>query len=184
MPPGPLDQTHVEKRDDVLVYTSAPLEDEMEVTGPIGATLYVATSANDTDFTAKLVDVYPDGRALLVTDGITRLRYRISLSKPAFVKRNAPYQIRVDAGVTSWVFLPGHRIRLEISSSNFPRFDRNLNSIRPISEETRITKAYQTVFHEARYPSALVLPVIPRVRSSTSTVYSQSEAKTTGAESR
>lgn len=172
LPPGPLDQRSVEQRRDVLVYTSNPLNEETEVTGPIGATLYIATSANDTDFTAKLVDVFPDGRALLVTDGVARLRYRMSLSKPVFVKRNAIYQIHIDAGVTSWVFLPRHRIRLEVSSSNFPRFDRNLNSSRPNAEETVMNTASQTVFHERRYPSVLVLPVIPRVRNSFSASHS------------
>jgi putative CocE/NonD family hydrolase len=161
LPPGPLDQSPVEARLDVLVYTSAPLTDDIEITGPVRATLYVATSANDTDFTAKLVDVQPDGRPLIVTDGIQRLRYRLSLEKPTFVKRNAPYQISIDAGVTSYAFAAGHRIRLEISSSNFPRFDRNLNSARPNADETKIVKAKQAIFHERGYPSALVLPIIP-----------------------
>jgi putative CocE/NonD family hydrolase len=162
LPPGPLDQAPIEARPDVLVYTSAPLPEELEVTGPVRVALYVATSANDTDFTAKLVDVYPDGRPLLVTDGIQRLRYRLSLNEPAFVKRNTAYQISIDAGVTSYVFSPGHRIRLEVSSSNFPRFDRNLNSFRLNSDETKITKARQSVFHEKGYPSAVILPIIPR----------------------
>lgn len=162
LPPGPLDQTAVEQRQDVLVYTSAPLTEEIEVTGPVRVVLYVATSANDTDFTAKLVDVQPDGRPLEVTDGIQRLRYRLSLDKPVFVKRNAAYQISVDIGVTSYVFANGHRVRLEVSSSNFPRFDRNLNSPRPNADETKITKARQTVFHEKGYPSAILLPIIPK----------------------
>ncbi len=176
MAPGPLDQTAVEKRRDVLVYTSRPLHEEVEVTGPVGATIYISTSANDTDFTAKLVDVFPDGRSLLVSDGIARLRYRMSLSEPVFVKRNTPYQIHIDAGVTSWVFAPGHRIRLEISSSNFPRFDRNLNSSRSNADEYKVTRAFQTLYHERRYPSVLVLPVIPRMRSSTFERYSHSRA--------
>ena len=162
MAPGPLDQTQVEARADVLVYTSPPLLGQIEVTGPVRTVLYVATSANDTDFTAKLVDVQPDGRPLLVTDGIQRLRYRLSLSDPVFVKRNTAYQISIDTGVTSYVFESGHRIRLEVSSSNFPRFDRNMNSLRPNADETRAIKARQTVFHEKGYPSALILPVIPR----------------------
>jgi putative CocE/NonD family hydrolase len=152
----------VERRADVLVYTSAVLHDELEVTGPVRVVLYVATSANDTDFTAKLVDVQPDGKPLLICDGIQRLRYRLSVDKPIFVKRNAAYQINIDAGVTSYVFEPGHRIRLEVSSSNFPKFDRNLNSVRPNADETKITKARQTVFHEKGYSSAIILPVIPK----------------------
>jgi uncharacterized protein len=162
LPPGPLDQTSVERRSDVLVYTSPTLRGDLEITGPVRVILYVATSANDTDFTAKLVDVQPDGVPLLVCDGIQRLRYRLSLDKPVFVKRNTAYQINIDAGVTSYVFAPGHRIRLEVSSSNFPKFDRNLNSVRPNADEVKISKARQTVYHEKGYPSAIILPVIPR----------------------
>ncbi len=163
LPPGPLDQSPVEGRKDVLVYTSAPLPERIEVTGPVRVLLYVATSANDTDFTAKLVDVQPDGRPLLVTDGLQRLRYRLSLAAPVFVAKNKPYQINIDAGVTSYVFEPKHRIRLEISSSNFPRFDRNLNTVRPNGDGTKMNKAHQTVFHETGYASAIILPVIPEI---------------------
>ena len=161
LPPGPLDQSAVERRPDVLVYTSAPLDRDTEATGPVRVTLYVSTSANDTDFTAKIVDVQPDGRPLIVCDGIQRMRYRLSLEKPVFVKQNNAYQITVDAGVTSYVFMAGHRIRLEISSSNFPKFDRNLNSTRPNAEEWKIIKARQTIYHGIDYPSAVVLPIIP-----------------------
>ncbi|MBV8552598.1 MAG: CocE/NonD family hydrolase [Acidobacteriaceae bacterium] len=161
LPPGPLDQAKVEKRADVLVFTSLPLTQAMETTGQVRALLYVATSANDTDFTAKLVDVQPDGQPLLVTDGIQRLRYRLAPDHPVFVKRNSPYQISIDAGVTSYVFYPGHRLRLEISSSNFPRFDRNLNGTSPNADLAKLTKARQTVFHDKNYPSALILPLIP-----------------------
>jgi putative CocE/NonD family hydrolase len=162
LPPGPLDQSAVEKRNDVLVYTSDPLAGNMEVTGPVRVVLYVSTSANDTDFTAKLVDVQPNGNPLLVADGIQRLRYRLSLEEPSFVKRNTAYQITVDAGVTSYVFAAGHRIRLEVSSSNFPRFDRSLNSTRANADEGKTAKAHQTVFHGSGYPSAIILPVIPK----------------------
>ena len=161
LPPGPVDQTQVEKRPDILVYTSTPLPQSLEVTGNVRVMLYVATSANDTDFTAKLVDVEPDGKAMSVTDGIQRLRYRLSLNHPVFVKRNSPYQISIDAGVTSYVFDRGHRIRLEISSSNFPRFDRNLNTSAPNADQLKPIKARQTVFHNHVYPSSLILPVIP-----------------------
>ncbi len=161
MPPGPLSQEAVEKRADVLVYTSQPLTQPIEVTGNVRVVLYVASSANDTDFTAKLVDVQPDGEPLMVTDGIQRLRYRLSLQHPVFIKRNETYQITVDAGVTSYVFEAGHRLRLEISSSNFPRFDRNLNSAGPNADGTKIIKAKQTIYHDRRYPSAVILPVIP-----------------------
>jgi putative CocE/NonD family hydrolase len=164
LPPGPLNQSQLENRSDILVYTSPPLSESTEVTGPIHVVLYVATSANDTDFTAKLVDVDTHGAALLVADGIQRLRFRLSLDKPVFVKRNSRYQITIDAGVTSYVFERRHRIRLEISSSNFPRFDRNLNSTRANAYETKMTKAKQTVLHGPRYPSAIILPVIPEER--------------------
>ncbi len=163
--PGPLDQTRVEGRPDVLVYSSTALLEDLEVTGPIRVVLYVSTSANDTDFTAKLVDVQPDGRPLIVSDGIQRMRYRLSLNQPVFVKRNQAYQISIDAGVTSYVFLAGHKIRLEVSSSNFPKFDRNLNSFRLNSDETKIAKARQSVYHEKGYPSAVVLPIIPGASS-------------------
>jgi hypothetical protein len=162
LPPGPLDQRPVEDRADVLVYTSPPLPEDLEVTGPVRAVLYVSTSVNDTDFTAKLVDVEPSGRPLIVCDGIQRLRYRLSLNKPVFVKRNEAYQISVDAGVTSYVFAAGHRIRVEVSSSNFPRFDRNLNSVTLNAFESKLPKAKQTVLHARGYPSSIVLPVIAR----------------------
>ncbi len=162
LPPGPLDQVAVEKRPDVLVYTSAPLSEEVEVTGPVKAVLYVSTSSNDTDFTVKLVDVDQDGKALEVCDGIQRLRYRLSLDKPVFVKKNTAYQISVDAGVTSYVFAAGHRIRLDISSSNFPRYDRNMNSAAPNADLIKMAKAKQTLFHEKNYPSAVILPLIPK----------------------
>lgn len=166
LPPGPLDQSAVERREDVLVYTSAPLREDLEVTGPVRALLYVATSANDTDFTAKLVDVTPGNTPLLVTDGILRMRYRLSLAQTSFVKSNQPYQVMIDAGVTSWVFAAGHRIRLEISSSNFPRFDRNLNSTGNNANLDRASTASQTVFHEKKYPSGLIVPVIPKSQTS------------------
>jgi putative CocE/NonD family hydrolase len=161
-PWGPMDQRPVEKRRDVLVYTSRPLRTDLEVTGTVTVRLYVSTSAPDTDFTAKLVDVYPDGRAINLTDGILRLRYRESLEKPVTSKPGEVYAIKIDAGVTSNVFKAGHRIRLEISSSNFPRFDRNLNTGRAQADETEMRPANQTVWHGGARASYLALPVIPR----------------------
>jgi hypothetical protein len=161
-PWGPLDQRPVEKRRDVLVYESRPLKEEMEVTGPIKAILHVSTSAPDTDFTAKLVDVFPDGHARNLTDGILRLRYRQSLEKPVPARPNEVYAITIDAGVTSNVFQAGHRVRLEISSSNFPRFDRNPNTGRPVAGDTELRGALQAVYHDRRHPSHVLLPVIPR----------------------
>jgi putative CocE/NonD family hydrolase len=127
-PWGPLAQRLVEKRRDVLVYSTAPLAFAVEVTGPVKVVLRVASSALDTDFTAKLVDVFPDGTARNLTDGILRMRYRDSLENPKLMKPGEVYKVTIDAGVTSNVFLAGHRIRVEISSSNFPRFDRNPNT--------------------------------------------------------
>jgi len=161
-PWGPLDQRPVEKRRDVLVYESRPLKEEMEVTGPIKVILHVSTSAPDTDFTAKLVDVFPDGHARNLTDGILRLRYRQSLEKPVAARPNEVYAITIDAGVTSNVFQAGHRVRVEISSSNFPRFDRNPNTGRPVADETELRGALQAVYHDRRHPSHVLLPVIPR----------------------
>jgi predicted acyl esterase len=160
-PLGPLDQASIERRADVLVYTSAPLAHDVEVTGPVRAVLYVATSANDTDFTVKLVDVGQDGRALLICDGIQRLRYRLSLNRPVFVKKNIPYRIEVNAGVTSYAFATGHRIRVEVSSSNFPRFDRNLNIAALNSFGSKGLVAHQMVLHDQKHPSAIILPIIP-----------------------
>lgn len=160
-PWGPMDQRPVEKRRDVLVYTSPHLRSDLEVTGPVKVVLNISTSARDTDFTAKLVDVYPDGRAINLCDGILRLRYRDSLERPALAEPGQVYTVVIDAGVTSNVFKAAHAIRLEISSSNFPRFDRNLNTGRAQADETEMRTASQTVYHGHTRPSCLVLPVIP-----------------------
>ncbi len=160
-PWGPLDQRNVERRRDVLVYTSRPRQSDLEVTGPVRVVLYVATSVTDTDFTAKLIDVSPGGRAVNLTDGILRLRYRASTEKPVLAKPGEIYRIVIEAGPTSAVFRKGHSVRLEISSSNFPRFARNPNSGRSIAEETEVRTARQTVYHDREHPSHLWLPVMP-----------------------
>jgi len=162
-PWGPLDQRPLGTRPDVLVYQTAVLEDDLEVTGSVQAVLHVSTSVPDTDFTAKLVDLYPDGRRRLVCDGILRLRYRDGLDRPKQVKPGEVVRAVIPAGVTSHVFLAGNRVRLEISSSNFPRFDRNPNTGRPVAEETRWKTAEQSVWRGAMRASHLVLPVVPRV---------------------
>jgi hypothetical protein len=164
-PWGPLDQRPVERRGDVLVYSTAPLVSPVEVTGPVKVVLRVASSAPDTDFTAKLVDVFPDGRARNLTDGILRMRYRDSLENPKLMTAGEVYKVTVDAGVTSNVFLAGHRIRLEISSSNFPRFDRNPNTGGPVSDAgiKDMRRATQTVYHEHERYSYVLLPVVPSV---------------------
>jgi hypothetical protein len=160
-PWGPIDQRPVEKRKDVLVYTSAPMKRDLEVTGPIRVVLYASTSALDTDFTAKLVDVFPDGEARNLTDGILRVRYRNGLEKAELAEPGKVYPLTIDAGVTSNVFLTGHAIRVEISSSNFPRFDRNPNTGRAVADDTGLKKAQQMVYHSRQYPSRVLLPVVP-----------------------
>jgi putative CocE/NonD family hydrolase len=160
-PWGPMDQRPVETRRDVLVYTTPPLKRDLEVTGRVDAVLYVATSVPDTDFSAKLVDVYPNGDTRNLTDGLLRLRYRGGLGKPVPGRPGEVYPITIDVGVTSTVFLAGHAVRLEVSSSNFPRFDRNPNTGRPVADEKVLRKAQQTVYHDPRHESHLLLPVIP-----------------------
>jgi uncharacterized protein len=167
-PWGPLDQRSVEKRRDVLVYSTAPLASAVEVTGPIKVVLRVASNAPDTDFTAKLVDVFPDGNARNLTDGILRMRYRDSLETPRLLTPGEVYKVTIDAGVTSNVFLAGHRIRVEISSSNFPRFDRNPNTGGPLADAGAkdVRPAIQTVYHEHERYSYVLLPVVPFAGSS------------------
>jgi uncharacterized protein len=160
-PWGPLEQQGVERRRDVLVYTTRPMRRPLRIAGPVRVLLHVATSATDTDFTAKLVDVWPDGRAINLTDGILRLRYRESIEKPVLAKPGEIYRIVIEAGPTSAVFHKGHSVRLEISSSNFPRFARNPNTGRSIADETEVRTALQTVYHDRRHPSHLLLPVMP-----------------------
>ena len=162
IPHGVADQRSTEDRGDVLVYTSEPLEQDLELTGPIKVQLFAASSAVDTDFTAKLVDVRPDGYAQNIQDGIIRARYRSSARQPTFITPGQVYEYTIDLWATSQVFKAGHRLRVEISSSNFPRFDRNPNTGAPLGEDTRLETAQQTVQHSADYPSHIVLPVIPR----------------------
>jgi putative CocE/NonD family hydrolase len=158
----PVDRREIQQRQDVLVYTSAPLTEPLEVTGPVRAVLWIASSATDTDFTAAISDVHPDGTARALTDGILRARYRASRTTPQLLTPGQLYEITIDVGATSNVFLPGHRVRLEVSSSNFPRYDRNPNTGAPFGSDARTVVARQTVFHDAGRPSRLVLPVIPR----------------------
>jgi uncharacterized protein len=146
----------------VLVYTTPPLEAAMEVTGPIVVKLWAATTAPDTDFTAKLVDVDPTGYARNLTDGIIRARYRESTSRASFIEPGRAYEYTIDLVATANVFKAGHRIRLEVSSSNFPRFDRNPNTGRPFDADAELRPAMQTVLHDRAHPSHVVLPVVPR----------------------
>ena len=159
---GVFDQSPAENRPDVLVYTSDPLPSDLELTGPISVTLYAATTAADTDFTAKLVDVRPDGYAHNVQDGIVRARYRTSVREPSPIIPGRVYQYAIDLWATSHVVKAGHRVRVDISSSNFPRFDRNPNTGAALGADARLETARQTVHHSAQYPSHITLPVIPR----------------------
>lgn len=163
-PWGPMDQAPVESRQDVLVYTSQVLKHELEVTGPVKVVIYASTTAPDTDFTAKLVDVFPNGEARNLCDGILRLRYRNGLDKPVMAHPGEIYPVTIAAGVTSNVFFPGHRIRVEISSSNFPRFDRNPNTGAPVADERAMKSAEQTIYHGRQFPSHVLLPVIPETQ--------------------
>jgi hypothetical protein len=161
---GPRDQRTVELRDDVLVYSTPVLERAVEVTGPIELRLFVSSSAPDTDFTGKLVDVHPDGRAMILSEGILRARYRDSFTDPEFMEPGTVYELRLNLWATANLFLPGHRIRLEVSSSNFPRFDRNSNTGGDIINETadQYQPAINRIFHDAAHPSHIILPLIER----------------------
>ncbi len=165
VPSGPWNQIEAEMRDDVLVYSTPELKTPLEVTGPVKVTLYASSSARDTDWTAKLVDVHPDGYAQNLCDGIIRARYRAGRTAPAdLLEPGRIYEYEIDLWATSNVFLPGHRIRVEISSSNFPRFDRNLNTGEDPMTGTRMAKAEQTIYRSKQRPSHIVLPIIPRRR--------------------
>jgi uncharacterized protein len=159
---GVYDQTPVEQRRDVLVYTANVLESDLEVTGPITMKLFASSSAPDTDFTAKLVDLRPDGYAQNVAEGIVRARFRESIRYPTPIIPGQVYEYTIDLWSTSHVFKQGHRLRLEVSSSNFPRYDRNQNTGHEIGMDAEMQPAMQTVFHDSRHPSHVILPVIPR----------------------
>ncbi len=158
---GAFDQSELEARQDVLVYSTEVLEKGVEVTGPIELVLFVSSNVSDTDFTGKLVDVHPDGKAYNVQEGILRARYREGYEKKVWMMPGQVYQLTVSLHAVSNYFAPGHRIRLEVSSSNFPRFDRNLNTGGNNYDETRWKEAENAIHHSSRYPSRLVLPVIP-----------------------
>jgi uncharacterized protein len=159
--PGPWDQRAIEARADVLCYTTPPLTQDLEVTGPLAVTLYAASSAPDTDWTARLVDVHPDGRALIVQEGIVRASSRVPGVIPSPLRPGAVYEYRIDLWATSLVFLAGHRLRVEISSSNFPHWDRNLNTGLSGIDSSAVATAQQIVVHDAARASHILLPVIP-----------------------
>lgn len=161
----PYDQRAIESRKDVLVYTSAPLAQDMEVTGEVAAELYVSSTAKDTDFSILLCDVFPDGTSINLSgldSGYLRMRYRNGFEKQELMTPGAVYKIRIGQLYTSNLFRKGHRIRLQVTSSRAPLFDPNPNTGEDIADETRLIPATQTVEHSAKYPSRLILPVIPR----------------------
>jgi hypothetical protein len=160
---GAFDQRTLEARPDVLVYTSEPLKEGIEASGPIGVTLFVSSDAKDTDFTVKVLDVYPDGTAYNLDETIQRLRYREGYEKPpVWMEAGKIYRVTFQPMNTSNFFAPGHRVRIEVSSSNFPRFDRNLNTGGNNYDETVGVVAHNSVHHSARYPSLVTLTVVKR----------------------
>ena len=162
LPPGPADQRPNESRSDVLIFSTQRLDKDVEATGFVSVELYASTSAIDTDFTALLVDVEPNGYARFLTDGIVRARYRNGTAHPTEVIPGKVYKYTIDLWATGNVFKAGHRIRLYISSSNFPRFNRNLNTGEPLTASSRSVVAHQKIYHDRDHPSSLILPVIPR----------------------
>jgi len=166
LPAGAHNQADIELRDDVLVYTSAPLDRDMAVIGPVTVKLWAKSSVRDTDFTAKLVDVHLDGSAYNVLDRIVRARYRQgSKLPPSLIQPGRAYEYNIDLGVTGTMFRKGHRIRLEISSSNFPHYARNLNTGGSNEQDAQTEVAQQTVLHDQEHASYLVLPVVPGVKA-------------------
>jgi putative CocE/NonD family hydrolase len=159
---GCRDDSPLNKRLDVLSSTSPPLEENVDVTGMVRATLWIASDAVDTDFTAKLIDVYPDGTALHITDGQMRARYRNQHTKPELLEPGKVYQVVINLGSVSNLFVKGHRIRLDISSSNFPKFEPNPNTAEPAGKWTKRVKANNTVYMGGRQASYVELPVRPQ----------------------
>jgi len=161
---GPDDYSAIEQRGDVLCYTTEPVAEDVEVTGPIALKLFVSSSAVDTDFTGKLLDVHPTGFCQRLCDGVIRGRYRNGPERAELMEPGTTYELDIDLWNTSHVFRAGHAIRLEVSSSAFPKYDRNLNTGEDIGTGTRMVTAENRVWHDAEHPSRLVLPIIPAER--------------------
>jgi predicted acyl esterase len=161
---GPRDQQFVDAREDVLTFTSDPLSSPLAITGKVTATIYVSSNREDTDFTVKLMDAYPqDNFSNLVVDGIIRMKWRDSSSVANRMVPGTIYKVQVDMWSSSWIFPAGHRIRLSVSSSNYPRFQAHINRFLPISQWTELTEAYiaeNTLYHDINHPSYLSLPVV------------------------
>jgi hypothetical protein len=151
-----------EEKQDVLVYTTATLSDDVEITGPISATLYASSTAPDTDFTVTLVDVSPDGSAHLIQEGIIRASFRDGVDLRSPIEPGKIYEYVLDLWATSHVVKAGHRLRVEVSSSNFDRYDRNPNTGNDFGLSGETVPATQTIYHSAQYPSRITLPMIPR----------------------
>ncbi|HET7578876.1 MAG TPA: CocE/NonD family hydrolase, partial [Bacillales bacterium] len=158
---GPDDYSAIERRDDILVYSTEPLGEDTEVTGPVKMELYASSTAKDTDFMVKLVDVWPSGYAQRLCDGMVRARFRKGMDRPELIQPGETYCFEIDCWNTSHVFLKGHQIRVEVTSSAFPKYDRNLNTGEELGQTTETFTAEQTVYHSEAQPSAIVLPVIP-----------------------
>jgi putative CocE/NonD family hydrolase len=159
---GAFDQSQMELRDDILVYTSEPLKDGMEVSGFINATLYLSSDVKDTDVTLKLIDVYPDGKAYNLDETIQRVRYREGYEKEVFMEKDNVYSVKLTPLSTSNYFAPGHRVRIEVSSSNFPRFERNLNTGGNNFDESVGVVATNSIHHSKKYPSVIQLPIVKK----------------------
>lgn len=159
---GPDDYSAIERRDDLLVFSTQALSEDVEVTGPVKMELYAASSATDTDFMVKLLDVWPNGFAQRLTDGMVRARFRDGMDKPSLIEPGRIYRYEIDCWNTSHVFRKGHRIRIEIASSAFPKYDRNPNTGAPLGKTDEMMVAEQTIYHDPDHPSAIILPIIPR----------------------
>jgi putative CocE/NonD family hydrolase len=162
---GPDDYREVEQRADVLVYTSDALTEDMEVCGPLRVHLSAASSARDTDFMAKLIDVWPNGFAQRLNDGMVRARFREGMDKPSLIEPGRVYSYDLDLWNTCQLYQKGHRIRVEVSSSAFPKYDRNLNTGEALGQTTRMAVAQQKIFHDREHPSYVILPIVPRTTS-------------------
>jgi putative CocE/NonD family hydrolase len=163
---GAFDQRRMEAREDILVYTSDAFKEGTEVSGPIVPTLYVSSDAKDTDFTVKVLDVYPDGRAYNLDESIQRMRYRDGYDKPlAWMESGKVYKATLQPLNTSNYFAAGHKLRIEVSSSNFPRFDRNLNTGGNNYDESKGVVAHNAVHHSKQYPSQITITVVKKTTS-------------------
>ncbi len=159
---GPYDQAPLDDRKDILRFVTAPFEEPTEITGPISAELYAASDSKDTDFMAKLIVVKPDGMAFNLVDGVIRARYREGFEEEKLIEPGEVYKYSIDMWATSYVLAPGDRLRIDITSSNFPRLARNLNTGAPFGKSTEMKLALQTVYMSEEYPSQVMLPIIPR----------------------